>query len=204
MQVLIACEESGRVRDAFRARGHDAVSLDVLPTSSPGPHREEQLTPEILAEGWDLIVGFPPCTDLSAIGAASWSRKQADGTQQRAFDFVRMIADAPCARVAIENPVGWLNTHWRKPDQIINPWNFGDPFKKKTCLWLKGLPKLRLLVETPSADLDYWVTGQRRPVAGGGRAYVGGEALERRSTNKAFHRSKTFPGIANAMAENWG
>lgn len=201
MKVLVACEESGRVRDAFRKRGHDAISLDMLPTSSPGPHRQEPLTQEVLSEGWDLIVAFPPCTDLASSGAGHWRRKQADGTQQRAFDFVRMIWGAPCERMAIENPVGWLNTNWRKPDQIVDPWNFGDPYRKKTCLWLRGLPPLRLDVKEAPAGLEYWVTGQRRSTASGVRAYMPGEAPGRRA---AFVRSKTFPGIANAMARNWG
>lgn len=202
MKILIACEESGRVRDEFLKRGHDAVSLDLRPTSAPGPHRQEPLTEDILHEGWDMVVAFPPCTDLSNIGAASWPQKQADGRQKAAFDFVKMIYDAPVTKVAIENPVGWMNTHWRKPDQIINPWNFGDPFTKRTCLWLKGLPTLKLEV-TEKPDTEYWVTGQSRPTPEG-RKYVAGEAPERRGTNKALIRSKTFPGIARAMAENWG
>lgn len=202
MKILVACEESGAVRDQFIARGHDAISLDLLPTSSPGPHRQEPLTAEVLAEGWDLIVAFPPCTDLSNIGASTWKRKQADGTQRVAFEFVQMIWNAPADRIAVENPAGWLNTNWRKPDQIIDPWNFGDPYTKRTCLWLKALPKLPLEV-TIKPDTEFWVTGQSRHTSEG-KKYVGGEAIERRSTNKAHFRSKTFPGIARKMAETWG
>ena len=203
MKVLIACEESGAVRDQFLKQGHDAVSLDLLPTSSPGPHRQEPLTAEILAESWNLIVAFPPCTDLSAIGASTWKRKQADGSQQAAYEFVRSIYDSGVSKVCIENPAGWMNTHWRKPDQIVNPWNFGDPFKKRTCLWLKGLPKLKIEFETIPDEVDYWVTGQRRS-SGANKAFVQGEKTHYKATNKAFHRSKTFPGIARAMAEAWG
>lgn len=204
MKVLIACEESGRVRDEFIARGHDAVSLDLLPTSAPGPHRQEPLTADVLAEGWDLVVAFPPCTDLSNAGSCHWPKKQADGRQAAAFEFVKSIYDSPVPKVAVENPVGWLNTHWRKPDQIVDPWNFGDPFRKRTCLWLKGLPKLAAEITEEPADLEYWVTGQSRRRADGTRGYVAGEAPERRGSDKAFIRSKTFPGIARAMAENWG
>lgn len=201
MRALIAREESGRVRDAFIRRGVDAVSLDVLPTSSPGPHRQEPLTAAVLAEGWDLVVSFPPCTDLSNIGAASWPQKQADGRQQAAFEFVRMIWDAPVERVSIENPTGWLNSHWRKPTQIINPWQFGDPYTKRTCLWLRGLPALTPLVTVKPEGVTAWVTGQTM-ASPDGRQYVPGD-LTRRTTNKAFLRAKTFPGIADAMAREW-
>lgn len=201
MKVLVACEESGRVRDEFLRKGHDAVSLDLMATSSPGPHRQEPLTLDVLNEGWDLVVAFPPCTDLSSIGASTWKRKQADGTQQRAFEFVKMIYDAPVKRVCIENPVGWMNTNWRKPDQIINPWQFGDPYTKRTCLWLRGLNTLvPWVLEKP--DTEFWITGQRRA----GRKHDNSEDHSRWGTSAKVkkERSKTFPGIAKAMADTWG
>ena len=206
MRVLVACEESGRVRDCFRDKGHDAISLDLLPTSSPGPHRQEPLTPEVLSEGWDLIVAFPPCTDLSAIGASSWKTKQADGRQQRAFEFVKMIWDAPVSKIAIENPVGWLNSHWRKPDQIIHPWQFGDPYTKRTCLWLKGLPKLVPSVTIKPEEPIPWVTGQRIRLPDGSLGVdPKDKGSSRRGSSESVKalRSKTFRGIAQAMAKEW-
>lgn len=208
MKVLVACEESGRVRDQFIDRGHDAVSLDLFPTSSPGPHRQEVLTAGVLAEGWDLIVAFPPCTRLSCVGSAWWQRWREDGSQAEAFQFVKMIWDCPAPRVAIENPIGWLNTHWQKPNQIIDPWQFGDPYRKRTCLWLRGLPNLEPEVDVIPEDVEYWVTWQKRATGPGGiRVYNRAtEAGVRAMSNaqRSIIRSKTFPGIARAMAETWG
>jgi hypothetical protein len=202
VKVLVACEESGRVRDAFQARGHDAVSLDILPTSSPGPHRQERLTPEVLTEGWDLVVAFPPCTHLSSIGAQYWPRWREEGKQQAAFEFVKSIWDAPVERVAIENPVGWMNTNWQKPTQIINPWEFGDLYTKKTCLWLKGLTPLVPTVTVKGTDVVPWVTDQHsRKRDDGSREWVRHGGIRR---TDSVTRSKTFPGIARAMADAWG
>lgn len=209
MRVLLACEESGRVRNQFIAQGHDAVSLDLLPSDTPGPHRQEPLTPGILAEGWDLIVAFPPCTHLSAIGARYWPRFREQGLQQAAETFVRMIWEAPVDRVVIENPVGYLNSHWRKPDQIINPWMFGDPWRKRTCLWLRGVPLLIPEQDCEPQGTDFWVQRQKRS----GRVQ-GTETRDSLHESAGFvinsaadesrARSKTFPGIARAMAEQWG
>lgn len=196
MKVLVACEESGRVRDEFLALGHDAVSLDILPTSAPGPHRQEPLTAEVLAEGWDLVIAFPPCTKLSNIGARYWSRHQADGSQQAAVEFVRMIWDTPGARVAIENPAGWLNSNWQRPTQIVNPWQFGGPYLKQTCLWLLGLPPLAPTVTEKPEKLDYWVTSQRHS-----GTYNPDSGIGRKNPRI---RAQTFPGIARAMAQAWG
>lgn len=193
MNILVACESSGIVRDAFIAHGHNAVSLDIKNTERKGPHRQEPLTASVLAEGWDMIIAFPPCTDLSAINAQHWHWKIADGGLIEAYEFVKMIWNSPVPRVAIENPVGWLNTNWRKPTQIINPWNFGDPWKKRTCLWLKGLQPLRKEITEMPDYVDYWVRGQR--VANNKYTYG-----RRNSTDRA----RTFPGIARAMAEQWG
>lgn len=141
MRILIACEYSGIVRDAFLAKGHKAISCDILPTDSKGPHYEGDLF-DILDSNWDMIIAFPPCTHLSAAGAPSWKQKQADGRQQEAFEFVNKIYNSNCNKIAIENPTGILSTLLRKPDQIINPFQFGEPFKKRTCPWLKNLPPL--------------------------------------------------------------
>jgi site-specific DNA-cytosine methylase len=183
MRILIACEYSGAVRDAFIARGHDAVSCDILPTEKPGPHIQGDVS-EVLTQGWDMMVAFPPCTHLAVSGARYFKEKRADGRQQKALDFVRMLMDAPIERIAIENPVSVISSHIRKPDQTIQPWQFGHGETKRTCLWLKNLPKL-----TPT-DI---VEGREQRILGMSP-----------SPNRAKERSKTFQGIANAMANQWG
>lgn len=200
MKVLVACEFSGRVRDAFIAKGHDAVSCDILPTMSPGPHYEGDVR-DILGDGWDLMIAFPPCTDLSIIGARYWEAKRDDGRQEAALDFVRLLLEADIPRIALENPVGLINSAIRKPDQIINPFQFGAPWRKRTCLWLKGLPNLEPtdIVE----PVGYWVDGGssvKHKSAAFGDAGFGSQREERRKAQ----RSLTFLGIANAMADQWG
>lgn len=182
MRVLVACEYSGVVRDAFIERGQDAVSCDILPTEKPGPHIQGDVT-EVLNQGWDMMVAFPPCTHLAVSGARYFKEKRADGRQQRALDFVRMLMDAPIDRIAIENPVSVISSHIRKPDQTIQPWQFGHGETKRTCLWLKNLPKL-----TPT-DI---VEGREQRILNMSP-----------SPNRAKERSKTFQGIADAMADQW-
>jgi len=182
MRILVACEYSGTVRDAFIARGHDAISCDILPTEKPGPHIQGDVT-EVLNQGWDMMVAFPPCTHLAVSGARYFKEKRADGRQQKALDFVRMLMDAPIDRIAIENPVSVISSHIRKPDQTIQPWQFGHGETKRTCLWLKNLPKL-----TPT-DI---VEGREQRILNMSP-----------SPNRAKERSKTFQGIANAMAKQW-
>lgn len=203
MRVLVACEYSGRVRDAFRARGHDAVSCDLLPTETDGPHFAMDVGP-LLALDWDLVVAFPPCTNLSCIGAAHWKRWQADGTQDRAaaffMRFVHELKHVPC--VAIENPAGVMSTRWRKPDQYIQPWWFGDPWTKQTGLWLRGLPLL--VADSIVEPQGFWVSGTSKRK---GRADVDeGSYVKVGFTNakRAHARSATFPNIARAMADQWG
>ena len=188
MRVLVACEYSGIVRDAFIAAGHDAMSCDLLPTDSPGPHYQGDIR-DVLCVGpmtlpWDLMIAHPPCTHLAVSGARHFYRKVASGEQQEALDFVRMLLDVPIPKICLENPVSIISTRIRKPSQIIQPWQFGHGETKATCLWLKGLPKL-----TPTQIVE------------------GREARIHRmppSKNRWKERSKTFPGIANAMAEQWG
>jgi site-specific DNA-cytosine methylase len=183
VRVLVACEYSGRVRDAFTARGHYAMSCDLLPTDAPGDHYEGDVR-DVLDYPWDLMVAFPPCTDLSVSGARWHDQKRRTGSQQASVSFVMTLAKADVPRIAIENPVGILSSLWRKPDQIIQPWQHGHGETKATCLWLKGLPLL-----TPS-----------NPVAG----------REQRiwrlppSPDRWKVRSETFQGIADAMADQWG
>ena len=181
MRVLVACEYSGAVRDAFIAKGHDALSCDLLPSETPGPHYQGPVQ-DILGNGWDLMVAHPPCTHLAVSGARWFKGKQAE--QAEALDFVRLLLAAPIPRIALENPVSVISSRIRKPDQIIQPWQFGHGETKATCLWLKSLPKL-----VPTDIVD------------------GREARIHRmppSVDRWKIRSRTFPGIAAAMASQWG
>jgi hypothetical protein len=180
-RVLVACEFSGRVRDAFIALGHDAVSCDVLPSEQPGPHILGDVR-EHLDAGWDLLVAFPPCTYLASSGARWWKQKLAE--QKRALAFVGFIAGSAVPRIAIENPIGVISTAWREPDQIIQPWQFGHGEAKSTCLWLKGLPKLKPTLIVPGNEQRV----HRMPPG----------------ANRWKERSRTYPGIAAAMALQWG
>jgi len=181
MRILIACEYSGRVRDAFRARGHDAISCDLLDTEVPGPHYKGSIL-DILTDGWDLMIAHPPCTHLAVSGARWFSQKQIE--QQQALDFVQTLLNAPINRIALENPVSIISTKIRKPDQIIQPYHFGDPFRKTTCLWLKNLPLLQRTSDLQDGYPECW----REP--------PGPERWK--------NRSRTYPSIAKAMAEQWG
>lgn len=182
-KVLIACEYSGRVRDAFLARGHDAMSCDLLPTDSPGPHYQGDVR-DVLDAGWDMMIGHPPCTDLAVSGARHFAAKIADGRQGRALDFVRLLMNAPIPQIAIENPISVISSRIRKPDQVIQPWQFGHGETKATCLWLKNLPKLRPTNIVDGRDNRI----HRMPP----------------SPDRWKLRSVTYAGIAEAMADQWG
>lgn len=202
MRILVACEESQAVTIELRKLGHEAYSCDLLECSGGHPewHFQNDVL-DMLDMNWGMIIAFPPCTHLCGAGAPSWKEKQKDGRQQSAIDFVYAIRDCDCERIAIENPTGKLNTIWRKPDQIINPFQFGDPFKKRTCLWLKGLP---LLNPTNVVEPEFHYTSNS---ARGGLRKDGTRAKSKLPIFKAWdspkERSKTFPGIAKAMAEQW-
>ena len=195
MAVLIACEESQAVTKAFRNLGVEAFSCDLEPCSGGHPewHLQEDVIP-LLRKPWELIVAFPPCTHLAVSGAKWFNEKRQDGRQQQAIDFFMRFAECDCERVAIENPVGIMSTQWRKPEQIIQPYEFGDPFSKTTCLWLKGLPKL---VGTCLVD-----SGERI-VTPSGKTMAKWYSDASPRAERAKVRSKTFPGIANAMANQW-
>lgn len=187
MRVLIACESSGVVRDAFRKCGHEAYSCDLLASDSPSPFHIKADCLPVITKGWDLIVTHPPCTHLAVSGARHFAAKRADGRQQSGIDFFDAVVDA-CefysVAYAIENPIGIMSTLYRKPDQIIQPWQFGHGETKATCLWLNRLPKLR-----PT------------------NIVVGREARIHRmppGPNRWKERSKTYQGIADAMASQWG
>ncbi|RPJ39962.1 MAG: DNA cytosine methyltransferase [Planctomycetaceae bacterium] len=190
MRVLIACEFSGIVRDEFRALGHDAMSCDLDDTEQLGPHWRGDVR-AVLGWGWDLMIAHPPCTHLSASGARYWAAKQADGRQQAAIAFVLELANAPIDLICIENPVGILSSAWRRPDQIIQPWQFGEDASKATCLWLKNLPLLR-----PTNIIQKARYASQTP---SGQNRLGSSDPER-----AKNRSRTYRGIAAAMAAQWG
>lgn len=185
MRVLVACEFSARVRDAFIARGHDAWSCDLIPSEGNNDkHMQRDALEVAYSDQWDMMIAFPDCTHLSASGARWWPEKVADGRQQAAIDFVLALSNVPIHRIAIENPIGKLSTAWRKPDQIIEPYMFGHGETKGTCLWLKNLPFLQ-----PTK----WAEGRRSKV----HLIPGGP-------RQARLRSITYQGIADAMADQWG
>lgn len=185
MDVLIACEFSGIVRDAFIARGHNAVSCDLLPSDTPGPHIQGSVVShELLKRHWDLMIAFPDCTFLTVSGARYMSIPWRRAAQEWAVGFVKTLWAFPIEKISLENPIGRLSTLWQKPTQIIQPWQFGHPETKATCLWLKGLPKL-----TPTDIVD----GRN------GRVWK-----EPPSPDRWKLRSRTYSGVAKAMAEQWG
>ena len=193
MKVLIACEYSGTVRDAFRARGHDAMSCDLLPTDVPGPHYQGDVQ-EILRDGWDLMIAHPPCTHLAVSGARWFHLKRQE--QAEALDFVQLLMDAPIPRIAVENPVSIISTTIRRPDQTVQPWMFGHDASKKTCLWLKGLP----LLKTTQIMEPRIVNGRER----WGNQTDSGQNRLGPSPDRWKIRSATYAGIAAAMAAQWG
>ena len=193
MRVLVACEFSGAVRDAFTARGHDAMSCDLLPAETPGRHYQGDVR-DVLGGGGDLMVGHPPCTYL-AVSGLHWNKRRPERAllTEEALEFVRLLLDAPIPQIALENPVGCISSRIRKPDQIIQPWQFGHDASKATCLWMKGLPLL-----------------QPTDVLPGGRAArranqtASGQNKLSPSKDRWKLRSLTYPGIAEAMATQWG
>lgn len=183
MKILVACEYSGRVRDAFIRAGHDAVSCDILPTEKPGPHYQGSVL-DILDDGWDMMIAFPPCTHLASSGARWFPEKRADGRQQAGADFFMRMINAPIERIAVENPIGIMSRSYRKPDQIIQPWQYGHGETKATCLWLKNLPLLQPTCVVEGREPRMW----KLPP----------------SKDRAKIRSETYQGIADAMASQWG
>lgn len=189
VKILVACEESQRVTAELRRLGHEAYSCDIQATSGDHPewHLQQDVTP-LLVQRWDAIIAFPPCTDLCCACSRLWKQKQADGRQKKSIEFFMSFVEANCPKIVVENPVGIMSTVYRRPDQIIQPWQFGDPYTKKTCLWLKGLPLLNPTKKVESGEK--YSNGTPKWYNLGGK-------------NRAKMRSKTFPGIAKAMAEQW-
>ena len=198
MKVLIACEESQTVCKAFRKRGHEAYSCDIQDCSGGRPewHIKGDVLP-LLSQDWDLIIAHPPCTDLAVSGARWFEEKRKTGQQQKSVEFFMRFTETCCKKVAIENPVGIMSSYYRKPDQIIQPYMFGEPYEKKTCLWLKNLPKLvpTEIVEPP--ERVKYESGRTMP-----KWYA--ECWHLSPEERSRIRSKTFDGIARAMAEQWG
>jgi len=215
MRVLLACEESQAVCIEFRKRGHEAYSCDILPCS--GGHPEWHILDDVLKhldDGWDMMIAFPPCTHLTVSGARHFEQKKRDGRQQQGIDFFMAMVNAPIEKIAIENPVGIMSSVYRKPDQIIQPWFFGDGYSKTTCLWLKNLP---VLFHSKEIDLfndkithvpvdDEWFewvdkkTGQKKRQA----MWYYKAFLNSSKEERSVLRSKTFLGVARAFAEQWG
>jgi hypothetical protein len=232
MRVLVACEFSGIVREAFRKKGHDAWSCDFLPTDQPGNHLQCDVR-DVLGDGWDLMIAHPPCTYLCVSGL-HWNKRRPgrEKKTEEALEFVRSLLDAPIDMIAVENPVGCISTRIRKPDQTIQPWWFGEDASKATCLWLKNLPPLRPtnVISKPAwvrcdccedflctihgghvydckcKPIEWWVKKDIDPYTSGGRyanQTPGGQNKLGPSPDRWKLRSLTYPGIAEAMAEQW-
>ena len=195
MRVLVACEYSGAVRDAFIAKEHDAMSCDLLPTDKPGPHYQGDVR-DILNDGWDLMIAHPPCTYLSVSGIHWNNRGRGWDETEKALDFVRLLLSANIPKIALENPVSIISSRIRKPDQIIHPHQFGHDASKATCLWLKNLPKL----QPTNMIAPRIVNGRPR----WGNQTDGGQNKLPPSDDRWKIRSTTYQGIADAMAETWG
>jgi len=201
LKVLVACEYSGRVRDAFIALGHDAISCDLLSSDSPGPHHKGDVI-DILDYGFDLMIAHPPCTYLSVSGMHWTARGLRDPKlTEEALDFVRLLMEADIPRIAIENPVSVISSRIRKPDQTINPWQFGEDASKKTCLWLKGLPQL---APTEIIEPRIIFNGSKIPLKRWGNQTDSGQNKLPPSKDRWKIRSTTYLGIAKAMAHQWG
>jgi len=212
LKILVGCEESQAVTIELRKLGHEAFSCDILPCSGGHPEwhiqhdilevieggafkiGNEAYMDEIIVYKWDMMIAFPPCTDLAVSGAAWFEKKRKDGTQQKSIAFFMAIVNAPINKIAIENPIGIMSKLYRNPDQIIHPYYFGDEARKKTCLWLKNLPPLRHLKQ-PNLFESEVTHVQQGKIVNGYPAWM--------FNNDKKHRSKTFPGIAKAMAEQW-
>lgn len=193
MRVLVACEYSGRVREAFRARGHDAWSCDLIDSDVPGKHIKGDVL-NILDDRWDMMIAFPPCTYLCSSGL-HWNKRRPERREltEEALQFVIALINAPIPKIALENPIGCISTNYCKPNQIIQPWQFGHPESKATCLWLKGLPLLKPTNILPKPESGRWdnqtASGQNKLAP---------------SADRWKLRSKTYQGIADAMAAQWG
>lgn len=207
MRILVACEESQVVTIEFRKLGHEAFSCDIQECT--GNHPEWHIKDDVLCQlnnNWDMMVAFPPCTHLAVSGAAWFREKIEDGRQQQGIDFFMKMVNAPIDKIAIENPVGIMSSIYKKPDQIVNPFYFGDPVPKKTCLWLKNLPKLQHFKENDLFNQKTWIEPEYIIGKRDGRKYsiIHYQSHGKDLGERSRIRSKTFPGIGKSMAESWG
>ncbi len=221
MKILVACEESQAVTIELRNLGHEAFSCDIEPCS--GGHNEWHIMQDVLPllngkcefktvdgenhvinDRWDMIIAFPPCTHLAVSGARHFAQKIADGRQQAGIDFFLKFTTCDCDNVAIENPIGIMSNKYGKPQQIIQPYEFGDPVKKSTCLWLKGLPKLKP-TNNVQDEVSYYTSpsGKKMSEWNARQLVINGKKYGYNTREFKKHRSKTFPGIAKAMATQW-
>ncbi len=203
LKILVACEESQAVTKHLRALGHEAFSCDILPCSGGHPewHYQQDVF-EVIEKGWDMMIAFPPCTHLASSGARHFKQKIADGRQQQGIDFFMKLVNVDIDRIAIENPIGVMSTKYRKPDQIIQPYQFGDKAQKSTCLWLKNLPKLESTDVVDKGEFFEFISKKgvkKRMPMWYYKALQDAKTPQQRSTL----RSKTFDGIAMAMATQW-
>lgn len=196
MKVLVACEYSGRVRDAFIKAGHEAMSCDLLPTDAPGPHYQGDVL-NVINNGWDLMIAHPPCTYLSVSGM-HWTKRGLRDPKltEDALDFVRLLLNAPIEKIALENPISVISSQIRKPNQIIQPYEYGHDASKKTCLWLKNLPPLM-----PTKIIEPKIVGNKKIW---GNQTASGQNKLAPSKDRWKIRSETYQGIADAMAQQWG
>ena len=199
MRILIACEYSGRVREAFRKLGHDAWSCDLLPSDDNSPYHIQGDVLQHLDEGWDMMIAHPPCTYLSFVGNRHWNNPGRAEKRAEAMEFFMSLANAPIDRICVENPLGEPSRAWRKYDQIIHPYYFGDAFQKRTCLWLKNLPLLTWDKDKATKPKPLFYLKTTGKAINWTEGLKGMTAAERQKA-----RNTTFQGIANAMAEQWG
>ena len=191
MKILIACEYSGQIRDSFARFGHDVISCDFLPTEREGNHYQGDVRDILYSQKWDLMVAHPSCTHLATSGARHFWRKEKE--QKEALDFVRLLMNAPIPRWAIENPISVISSRIRPPDQIIQPYEYGDSFQKSTCLWLKNLPRLKPTKIVDRGEFYVAPSGKKLPAW-----------YAKHGKGKGKERSMSFPGIAKAIGEQWG
>jgi len=210
MRILLACEESQAVCSEFRKLGHEAFSADILECS--GSHPEWHIQGDVLKiidKGWDMLIAFPPCTHLAVSGARHFEQKRKDGRQQQGIDFFMEMINAPIDKICVENPIGIMSTKFRKPNQIIHPYHFGDPYSKSTCLWLKGLPPLLYNKKNENIkQKELAFAGLPNEVDKGEFVtFPSGKRMAKwynEASGNGHLRSKTFPGIAKAMSSQWG
>ena len=199
MKVLVACEFSGIVRDAFREKGHDAMSCDLVPSEKPGAHFQGDVM-DIINDDWDLMIAHPPCTYLSTVGNRHLGQPGRDIKRRAAAVFFMALWDCKIPKICIENPVGYMSSIFRPADQIIQPYQFGHPVQKRTCLWLKNLPPLKPTIVLPKPEPEYLCQGKKTI----GKKIYFVEAAKGDGLQREQYRSRSFQGIADAMADQWG